>query len=393
MFHSSRYACAQTIRFHDVFHDKCFTICLFISPDLDGHRAPQMISLRNTICFTIFMFEVLQQKLLQNLKNFSLSKTCKRFLDFRLQRRAKGIFTTTTPPGLTEGGQGVDRSINQEEERRCPANRGLKGGSMMGFNASYSNRDGLLDRVSRRRHGGELRCCRRSGSVNHLVALSALVVFLLPTSRAAEGVRGGTVRGLGVAGDVAIKSGEALASSRRGRGGDVEGSEMRRLQKMEGILNAEIDVVDTLQRVMQQEEGHGDRQLIATPEERHRKRGAGNKCHDLADLERSEACSIAQESCKPPNGLFNYMEMSYCVVPSKIFSAIILIAWLVVLFMWITSMVDFLVPSLACMAQACGLKESVAGVTFLALGNGSSDIFSLCAATGELPLLTLERKS
>ena len=47
-------------RFHDMFHDMfvhdmfticsivlspdtiCFTICLFISPDLDGHRAPHM---------------------------------------------------------------------------------------------------------------------------------------------------------------------------------------------------------------------------------------------------------------------------------------------------------------------------------------------------------------
>jgi hypothetical protein len=285
---------------------------------------------------------------------------------------------------------GETESSTRRKERRCPASRGLKRASVMGFNASSSNRDGLLDRVPRRRLGGELRCCRRPGSVSHLVALSALVGLILPTSRAAEGVRGGTVRGLGVAGDVSIKSGEALASSKRGRQGDVGVGEMRRLQKMEGILNAEIDVVDTLQRVMQQEEGHGDKQLIATPEERHRKRGAGNKCHDLASLERSEACAIAKESCKPPNGLFNYMEMSYCVVPSKIFSAIILIAWLVVLFMWITSMVDFLVPSLACMAQACGLKESVAGVTFLALGNGSSDIFSLCAATGEIPPLAQE---
>ena len=34
-----------------------FTICLFISPDLDGHRAPQIRRHRaSTICFTICLF-------------------------------------------------------------------------------------------------------------------------------------------------------------------------------------------------------------------------------------------------------------------------------------------------------------------------------------------------
>jgi hypothetical protein len=43
MFHD-----AIAIGFHDWFHDWiCFTICLFISPELDGQRAPK------TICFTI----------------------------------------------------------------------------------------------------------------------------------------------------------------------------------------------------------------------------------------------------------------------------------------------------------------------------------------------------
>jgi len=27
---------------YDMFHDMFVTICLFISPDLDGHRAPKM---------------------------------------------------------------------------------------------------------------------------------------------------------------------------------------------------------------------------------------------------------------------------------------------------------------------------------------------------------------
>ena len=57
-----------------------------------------------TMCFQFHgKFMLRFQKLLQNLRNFRFRKACKRFLDFRLQRRGKGIFTTTTPPGLNRG--------------------------------------------------------------------------------------------------------------------------------------------------------------------------------------------------------------------------------------------------------------------------------------------------
>jgi hypothetical protein len=33
----------RPVKFHDMFHDMfvCFTICLFISPDLDGNQEPR----------------------------------------------------------------------------------------------------------------------------------------------------------------------------------------------------------------------------------------------------------------------------------------------------------------------------------------------------------------
>ena len=43
---------------NDMFHDM-FTICLFISPDLDGHRAPKNRALtlfHDRVCFTICLF-------------------------------------------------------------------------------------------------------------------------------------------------------------------------------------------------------------------------------------------------------------------------------------------------------------------------------------------------
>ena len=51
------------------------------------------------------------------------------------------------------------------------------------------------------------------------------------------------------------------------------------------------------------------------------------------------------------------------------------------LFLWLCAMVDFLVPNLATLSKLCMLRQSVAGVTFLAFGNGCSDIFSMTAAT------------
>lgn len=84
---------------------------------------------------------------------------------------------------------------------------------------------------------------------------------------------------------------------------------------------------------------------------------------------------------RPHSGLINYLELYYCYLPEHDWVAgLLLLGWIILLFIWLTAMVDFLVPSLATLADYCGLKESVAGVTFLALGNGCSDIFSMTAA-------------
>jgi solute carrier family 24 (sodium/potassium/calcium exchanger), member 6 len=58
-----------------------------------------------------------------------------------------------------------------------------------------------------------------------------------------------------------------------------------------------------------------------------------------------------------------------------------LLTWLVFLFSTLgISASDFFTPNLATIAQLLGLDENVAGVTFLALGNGSPDVFSTFSA-------------
>jgi len=95
------------------------------------------------------------------------------------------------------------------------------------------------------------------------------------------------------------------------------------------------------------------------------------------------ACTFVKERCTPRGGLINYLELPYCwmnTTPAWV-SGLILLVWVTLLFIWLTAMVEFLVPSLTAISNLCNFRESVAGVTFLAFANGSSDIFSMCAAT------------
>lgn len=56
-------------------------------------------------------------------------------------------------------------------------------------------------------------------------------------------------------------------------------------------------------------------------------------------------------------------------------------SWLIFLFSTLgISASDFFTPNLASLAQLLGLDENVAGVTFLAFGNGSPDLFSTLSA-------------
>jgi sodium/potassium/calcium exchanger 6 len=58
-----------------------------------------------------------------------------------------------------------------------------------------------------------------------------------------------------------------------------------------------------------------------------------------------------------------------------------LVVWLIFLFSTLgISASDFFCPNLATISEILGLDENVAGVTFLALGNGSPDVFSTFSA-------------
>ncbi|PWY99156.1 hypothetical protein BCV70DRAFT_201368 [Testicularia cyperi] len=60
---------------------------------------------------------------------------------------------------------------------------------------------------------------------------------------------------------------------------------------------------------------------------------------------------------------------------------ILILTWMIFLFSWVGVVAsDFFCPNLSTIASRLGLNESTAGVTFLAFGNGSPDVFSTFGA-------------
>ncbi|KAI0077900.1 hypothetical protein K474DRAFT_1661136 [Panus rudis PR-1116 ss-1] len=97
-----------------------------------------------------------------------------------------------------------------------------------------------------------------------------------------------------------------------------------------------------------------------------------------------EQCQIAEESCPYSDTVLSipYLQRYYCSKPPIrpfIFAGYIL--WLAFLFSTLgISASDFFCHNLGTLAQLLGLDENVAGVTFLAFGNGSPDVFATFSA-------------
>lgn len=97
----------------------------------------------------------------------------------------------------------------------------------------------------------------------------------------------------------------------------------------------------------------------------------------------ADQCAFIKEYCKDDDaGLLPYLSLYYChMAQVKGLAFIILVGWLGLLFTTIgIAASDFFSVNLSTIATILGLSESLAGVTFLAFGNGSPDVFSTFAA-------------
>ena len=96
-----------------------------------------------------------------------------------------------------------------------------------------------------------------------------------------------------------------------------------------------------------------------------------------------DQCAFVKQSCPDEEaGLFSYLQLYYCKLPkARPTALIIMIVWMGLLFSSIgIAASDFFCVNLSTISSVLGLSESLAGVTFLAFGNGSPDVFSTFAA-------------
>jgi sodium/potassium/calcium exchanger 6 len=100
-------------------------------------------------------------------------------------------------------------------------------------------------------------------------------------------------------------------------------------------------------------------------------------------VRKKDQCAYVHANCEDEeSGLLSYLSFYYCTLSGiKPLAGVILILWLCMLFTTIgIAASDFFCVNLSSIATLLGMSENFAGVTFLALGNGSPDVFSTFAA-------------
>uniref|UniRef100_A0A673VB93 Solute carrier family 8 member B1 n=1 Tax=Suricata suricatta TaxID=37032 RepID=A0A673VB93_SURSU len=108
-------------------------------------------------------------------------------------------------------------------------------------------------------------------------------------------------------------------------------------------------------------------------------------CRDVCGLNVSDRCDFIRTNpdCRSEGGYINYLEELFCRFPPSLLPlAITLDAfWLLYLFLILgVTAAKFFCPNLSAISTLLKLSHNVAGVTFLAFGNGAPDIFSALVA-------------
>ncbi|CAH1232911.1 SLC8B1 [Branchiostoma lanceolatum] len=108
------------------------------------------------------------------------------------------------------------------------------------------------------------------------------------------------------------------------------------------------------------------------------------ECRDYHKLNSSLQCEFIRNTsdCGIDEGFINYLHFPYCSLPNLVpLALVILFLWLLVLFVLLgVTADDYFCPALKVISDTLKLSQNIAGVTFLAFGNGAPDIFSAVAA-------------
>uniref|UniRef100_UPI0037E954AF mitochondrial sodium/calcium exchanger protein isoform X1 n=2 Tax=Semicossyphus pulcher TaxID=241346 RepID=UPI0037E954AF len=110
-----------------------------------------------------------------------------------------------------------------------------------------------------------------------------------------------------------------------------------------------------------------------------------DQCDLVMNINASDRCAFVRNTsdCSMEDGFINYIRLAFCLLPPNLTPLIITlcIIWLLFLFVILgLAASKFFCPNLSAISTSLHLTHNVAGVTFLALGNGAPDIFSAMAA-------------
>ncbi|CAG8464351.1 6283_t:CDS:10 [Funneliformis mosseae] len=106
-----------------------------------------------------------------------------------------------------------------------------------------------------------------------------------------------------------------------------------------------------------------------------------NECDNI--YSHPDKCDFVRKHCRDySSGLIDYLQFYFCNSPKWHYVYLMtLFLWLLFLFGFIgLAASEFFCPNLSTIASKLKLSESMAGVTFLAFGNGSPDLFSTFSA-------------
>nr|XP_028566950.1 mitochondrial sodium/calcium exchanger protein [Podarcis muralis]XP_028566952.1 mitochondrial sodium/calcium exchanger protein [Podarcis muralis]XP_028566953.1 mitochondrial sodium/calcium exchanger protein [Podarcis muralis] len=113
--------------------------------------------------------------------------------------------------------------------------------------------------------------------------------------------------------------------------------------------------------------------------------GRAVDCREVGKENISRRCFFIQNNpdCQMDGGFLNYLNGAFCVFPAALqpLAVTLYALWLVYLFVVLGVTAEkFFCPNLSAISTKLKLAHNVAGVTFLAFGNGAPDVFSAVVA-------------
>lgn len=112
---------------------------------------------------------------------------------------------------------------------------------------------------------------------------------------------------------------------------------------------------------------------------------SSDECDRVMNRSAADRCAFVKNTpdCTMADGFINYLYAAFCLLPPNLtpLTITLFIIWLLFLFVILgLTASKFFCPNLSAISSTLHLSHNVAGVTFLALGNGAPDIFSAMAA-------------